>query len=108
MALLWNFQGVSPWIGVPVGVAAAAGVGALLGYPAFRLRVVGHYFALVTLAAGEIVRILIVALRDITGGSLGMTPRAAAQGHGFLAMQFDKAGFWWMAQIGRASCRGRV
>lgn len=96
-ALLWNLQGVSPWIGVPLGVAAAAGVGALLGYPCFRLRVVGHYFALVTLAAGEIVRILVTALREYTGGSLGMTPDRAPPDAAFAAMQFDKAGFWWIA-----------
>jgi branched-chain amino acid transport system permease protein len=96
MALLWNFGGVSPWIGVPIGVAAAAGAGALLGYPCFRLRVVGHYFALVTLAAGEIVRILATALRGYTGGSLGMTPDAAPPEGAFLAMQFGKAGFWWL------------
>jgi branched-chain amino acid transport system permease protein len=97
MALLWNFHGVSPWIGVPTGVAAAAGVGALLGYPCFRLRVVGHYFALVTLAAGEIVRILVTALREYTGGSLGMTPDRAPPEAAFAAMQFGKAGFWWIA-----------
>lgn len=97
MALLWNFQGLSPWIGVPIGVAAAAGAGALLGYPCFRLRVVGHYFALVTLAAGEIVRILVTALREWTGGSLGMTPNRAPPDAAFAAMQFDKAGFWWLA-----------
>lgn len=97
MALLWNFLGVSPWLGVPMGVALAAGAGALLGYPCFRLRVVGHYFALVTLAAGEIVRILVTALREWTGGSLGMTPNAAPPAGAFAAMQFDKAGFWWIA-----------
>ena len=97
MGLLWNYYGISPWLGVPIGVAAAAAAGVLLGYPCFQLRVVGHYFALVTLAAGEIVRILIVALRDITGGSLGMTPHQAPPGGAFVAMQFDKAGFWWIA-----------
>lgn len=97
MALLWNEAGLTPWLGIPIGVAVAVVIGMLLGYPAFRLRVVGHYFALVTLAAGEIVRILIVALRDHTGGSLGMTPAKAPAGQAFLAMQFDKAGFWWMA-----------
>ena len=80
MAILWNTLGLTPWIGIPIGVAFAVGLGVLLAYPAFRLRVVGHYFALVTLAAGEIVRILIVALRDITGGSLGMTPAKAPPG----------------------------
>ena len=97
MAILWNTLGLTPWIGIPIGVAFAVGLGVLLANPAVRLRVVGHYFALVTLAAGEIVRILIVALRDITGGSLGMTPAKAPPGSGFLAMQFDKTGFWWLA-----------
>ncbi len=96
MALLWNDAGLSPWIGLPAGVALAVAGAALLAYPCFRLRVVGHYFALVTLAAGEIVRILIVALRDHTGGSLGMTPRLAPE-HPIAAMQFDKHTFWWLA-----------
>lgn len=96
MALLWNDAGITPWIGLPGGIALAVAGAALLAYPCFRLRVVGHYFALVTLAAGEIVRILIVALRDHTGGSLGMTPRLAPE-HAIAAMQFSKQGFWWIA-----------
>lgn len=98
MALLWNEAGLSPWLGLPIGVGAAMILAALLGYPCFRLRVIGHYFALVTLAAGEIVRLMIVALRDHTGGSLGMTPRLAPE-NAFAAMQFSKAGFWWMAVL---------
>lgn len=98
MALLWNEAGLTPWLGLPIGVGAAMILAVLLGYPCFRLRVVGHYFALVTLAAGEIVRLLIVALREHTGGSLGMTPRLAPDSP-FYAMQFGKAGFWWMALI---------
>jgi branched-chain amino acid transport system permease protein len=97
MALLWNTFGLSPWLGIPAGMVVAVAAGVLLGYPCFRLRVVGHYFALVTLAAGEIVRILVTALREYTGGSLGMTPNQAPPGSGFMAMQFSKAGFWWLA-----------
>lgn len=96
MALLWNDLGLTPWLGLPIGVAAGTAAAALLAYPCFRLRVVGHYFALVTLAAGEIVRILIVALRNHTGGSLGMTPRAAPD-NAFMAMQFTKPVFWYVA-----------
>lgn len=72
--LLWNFQGLTPWIGIPIGIALALLLALLIGYPAFRFRVVGHYFALVTLALGEVVRLSIIAARGITGGSLGMTP----------------------------------
>jgi len=99
MALLWNEAGLTPWLGIPIGIAVAVVAGMLLAYPAFKLRVVGHYFALVTLAAGEIVRILIVALREHTGGSLGLTPNKAPADAGWLAMQFDKTGFWYIALI---------
>ena len=52
----------------------------MIGYPCFRFKIVGHYFALVTLALSEVARLLIVALRDQTGGSLGATPNTALAG----------------------------
>ena len=45
----------------------------VVAYPCSRFQVVGHYFGLVTLAVGEVIRLLIVAERDWTGGSLGVT-----------------------------------
>lgn len=73
-ALLWNTYGLTPWIGIPIGIGLTVVLALLIGYPSFRFRVVGHYFALVTLALGEVVRLSIIAARDVTGGSLGMTP----------------------------------
>ena len=61
--LLWNVWGLTPWLGVLVAVAGAVVIGLVLGYPCFRFRVVGHYFALVTLAVGEVVRLLVIAER---------------------------------------------
>ena len=49
-ALLWNYFGLTPWIGIPLGVGLSILLGLVIGYPCFRLKVVGHYFALVTLA----------------------------------------------------------
>lgn len=54
-ALLWNHLGVSPWIGIPVALLAASALAVVVGYPCFRLRIIGHYFALVTLALSGIV-----------------------------------------------------
>ncbi len=87
--LLWNFAGLSPWIGIPAGVLLATIVGVLVGYPCFRFRITGHYFALLTLALTEFVRLCIVGLRDYTGGSLGTQPTRSADGVSLYAFQFE-------------------
>lgn len=96
-ALLWNFYGVTPWIGIPAGMAAAVLVALLIGYPSFRLRVVGHYFALVTLALSQVVLLSLVAGREVTGGSLGMTVKVV---HSWYALQFgQKSVFYGVALV---------
>src|SRR4029077_19871050 len=87
--LLWNYAGLTPWIGMLVGVLLATIVAVLVGYPCFRLRITGHYFALLTLALTEFVRLCIVGLRDYTGGSLGTQPRRFGDGVSLYALQFE-------------------
>jgi len=87
--LLWNYAGVTPWIGIPVAVVVSIVVALLVGYPCFRLRIIGHYFALVTLALTEFVRLCIVGLRDYTGGSLGTQPARYGDGISLYALQFE-------------------
>lgn len=93
----WNLFGLSPWIGTLFALVLSALVACVIGYPCFRLKIVGHYFALVTLALSEISRMIIVALRDVTGGSLGMTPKTAlADGTASLgALQFSSKIVWF-------------
>ena len=45
---------INPWLGLVVGGLIAALVGAAIGYPCSNLR--GHYFAIASIAFGEIVR----------------------------------------------------
>jgi branched-chain amino acid transport system permease protein len=89
MVLLWNFAGITPWIGIPVAVVVSVVVALLVGYPCFHLRIVGHYFALLTLALTEFVRLCIVGLRDFTGGSLGTQPARYGDGVSLYALQFE-------------------
>jgi len=97
--LLWNFWGISPWITTPLAAAVAVLLALILGYPCFRFRVVGHYFALVTLALGEVIRLLIIAERDWTGGSLGLTLKDAGA-FNLAAIQFaDKRIFYLIALV---------
>jgi branched-chain amino acid transport system permease protein len=52
------------------GALITAFLGFLIGFPALRLR--GDYLAIVTLGVGEIIRVLIINLGDLTGGSAGL------------------------------------
>jgi branched-chain amino acid transport system permease protein len=93
----WNHFGLSPWIGMPIALMLTAAVAFLIGYPCFRLKIVGHYFALVTLALSEVARMIIVALRDQTGGSLGVTPKTALADSAWslTALQFSSKLVWF-------------
>ena len=95
--MMWNHFGLSPWISTPIALALTAVIAAAIGYPCFRLKIVGHYFALVTLALSEIARMIIVALRDETGGSLGATPMTALADASWslTAMQFSSKVIWY-------------
>jgi branched-chain amino acid transport system permease protein len=55
----------------------------------------------VTLALSEVVRLLIVALRDYTGGSLGVTPRTALAGSSYslYALQFAPKAVWFYIML---------
>jgi branched-chain amino acid transport system permease protein len=96
--LLWNTAGLTPWLGIPIALLFAVVLALVIGYPCFRFRIVGHYFALVTLALGEVVRLTIVALRAHTGGSLGMTVEGVPGGTSLMALQFGERGtFFYVA-----------
>jgi branched-chain amino acid transport system permease protein len=98
--LLWNFYGLSPWLGGLLAVLATALLGLIVAYPCSRFRVVGHYFGLVTLAFGEVVRLLIIAERDWTGGSLGLTLKTSRSDFSIVALQFaDKRVFYYAALL---------
>jgi branched-chain amino acid transport system permease protein len=56
-AALYVHYGVAPWIGLIPALAIAAGVGALIGFLAFRFRVAGVYFAILTIAFAEFARL---------------------------------------------------
>ena len=103
VVLMWNLAGLSPWLSIPLGIVLAVAVAVLIGYPCFRFGIAGHYFALVTLALTEVVRSLIVALRDTTGGSLGITPNSVLKDGvtwSISAVQFaDKRVFFYIALV---------
>ena len=101
VTMLWNHYGITPWLGIPAALLLACATALVIGYPCFRFRITGHYFALVTLALSEVVRLLIVALRDWTGGSLGVTPTTALAGTSWslTALQFADKEVWFYVML---------
>ena len=70
-ALLATNFGLSFWICLPLAGILAAFWGVLLGFPVLRLR--GDYLAIVTLAFGEIIRLVLINWQSFTGGPNGIT-----------------------------------
>ncbi len=56
-AALYIHFGLSPWLGLPFAIAIAAAAGAVIAFLAFRFRVAGVYFAILTIAFAEFARI---------------------------------------------------
>lgn len=98
-ALAWNNLGLSPWLGIPLGLICAALLALVVAWPCFRFRITGHYFALVTLALSGIVLQVIVATRGLTGGSLGYTPNRVPGGSSILAFQFTDKATWYLIAL---------
>ncbi|KQZ30918.1 branched-chain amino acid ABC transporter permease [Mesorhizobium sp. Root552] len=70
-ALLGTHFGWSFWILLPAAGAMAAMWGIILGFPVLRLR--GDYLAIVTLAFGEIIRLVLINWREVTNGAAGVS-----------------------------------
>jgi branched-chain amino acid transport system permease protein len=70
-ALLSKTLGFSFWMLLPLSGILAAFWGILLGFPVLRLR--GDYLAIVTLAFGEIIRLVLINWVAVTGGYAGIS-----------------------------------
>jgi branched-chain amino acid transport system permease protein len=70
-ALLATTLGLSFWILLPLAGCLAAFWGILLGFPVLRLR--GDYLAIVTLAFGEIIRLVLINWVPVTNGYAGIS-----------------------------------
>lgn len=94
-ALLSTTFGFSFWICLPVAGVLAAFWGILLGFPVLRLR--GDYLAIVTLAFGEIIRLVLINWVELTNGGAGISsiPRAT-----FFGLPFDRSEGGFAATFG--------
>ena len=93
-ALLSTYFGFSFWLCLPLAGIFAAFWGILLGFPVLRLR--GDYLAIVTLAFGEIIRLVLINWVELTNGAAGISgiPRPTFFGLPFNASDDGFAAFF--------------
>ena len=86
-AILSTTYGLGFWTCLPLAGIMAAAWGAMLGFPVLRLR--GDYLAIVTLAFGEIIRVVLTNWISLTGGpnGIGGIPRPTLFG-----LEFNMSG----------------
>ncbi len=94
-ALLSTKFGFSFWLCLPLAGILAAFWGILLGFPVLRLR--GDYLAIVTLAFGEIIRLVLINWEDLTNGASGISgiPRPS-----FFGLPFNASDTGFAATFG--------
>ena len=68
-SMLVKMFDLTPWAGMAAGALLAVALSQAIGYPVFRLH--GHYFAIATIAVGEIVHILAVNW-ELIGAARGL------------------------------------
>jgi len=88
--------GLSPWLGLPMAALAGALVGGVIAVLSFRAGLKGSYFALITLAFAEVLRIVSNSI-GITGGGLGMLIPLKVGSENF---QFaERSGFYFLILV---------
>jgi branched-chain amino acid transport system permease protein len=92
-AILQVRYGINAWLGFAIGITAGAALGAVLGALSFRSGLRGSYFALVTLAFAEVLRI-VASVAPITGAGVGTLIKLDL---GISTLQFQsRAAFYWV------------
>jgi len=92
-AILQVRYGVNAWLAFGAGIIFGAAVGAIIGLLTFRAGLRGSYFALVSLAFAEVLRIA-ASVAPITGAGVGTLVKLDLRVE---ALQFQsRAAFYWV------------
>ncbi|WP_419897168.1 branched-chain amino acid ABC transporter permease [Roseomonas sp. USHLN139] len=86
--------GLSPWLGLGVALVLGGLAAALISLPTMRLR--GHYFALATLACGEVMRVIANTAAPLTGGPAGISVPFGAEGVWMMRFEGGRPIYWLM------------
>jgi branched-chain amino acid transport system permease protein len=94
MGILVSKEDWSFWLALPTAVLAAMAFGVVVGLSSLRLR--ADYFAIVTIAAAEIVRLTARNARDLTNGNQGLPDPASEQDYDIEWLQISDNIYDWL------------
>ena len=86
--------GITPWLGMLAGGLLSVGIAFVIGYPCFKLA--GHYFAIATIAIGEIAMVLMINW-DWAGSAVGLTLPILEEGLWNFEFHTTKAPYYYIA-----------
>jgi branched-chain amino acid transport system permease protein len=86
--------GISPWVGMLAGGILSVGIAFIIGYPCFKLA--GHYFAIATIAIGEIAQQWMLNW-DWAGSAVGLTLPILPESWINLEFHTTKAPYYYLA-----------
>jgi branched-chain amino acid transport system permease protein len=72
-AIIASKSQLSPWLAMAIGPVVVLPIALIVGWICFRLR--GPYFTLATIAVSEMVRLVALNWRELTGGAVGVVIR---------------------------------
>jgi branched-chain amino acid transport system permease protein len=94
-AILTTRTDLSPWVGLPLAALVAGLVGAIITYPALRVR--GHYVAIATLGIGQIVAFTLLNWESLTNGAMGILRIPPISLFGYDIVR--PSDFYWLALV---------
>lgn len=96
MVLLQTQLGLPAWVAFILGGVATVPISYIIGVPTFRLG--GHYFAIATIAVGEVMRILFQNW-DWVGGNVGLVLPMVQEGLWNFQFHQSKAGYYYIGLL---------
>lgn len=98
-AALYVHYGIGPWLGLLVAVPIAALAGAFIGFLAFRFKVGGVYFAILTIAVAEFARVGFDHLAWTKGSSGLFLPVAQFSGNDLWLLRGKPVMFYYILLV---------
>ncbi len=99
--LLVQKAGISFWIGLAIAALVCTAIGALIGFPALRVK--GHYLAFVTLGFNELVILVLRNEDQWTNGPLGILGITRPSIFGFSLFEADRFYYFCMIMLSLVS-----